>query len=237
MGPDSVAVNDDNDTHNVVTIVESSSSIRGSAEVGANIPEAFAAVRVAFDVTRDRTTSKKVQICCRTQTRYYFDSTTSEKTRFEEKLRQFKKEKGDVYKDLWCEYFLKENNNITQYVSSITLGAMTCTVLEKTTKTKSLQIDVEAEGPRVKAGGGFRKKREEMAARLEEKKIGVFTPDTKEIATPDVVHYECKDVLSLVSDPALRKELERAIRQYEVTRGNCIKAGYSIFTDGLPINM
>ena len=226
--PKNAAVNEDGGKLDRITSVQSSSSMRGKASVGANVPEAFTKVRVAFDLTRDRTKSKRVEIHCRMQNKYYFigdKCMPGEKSAFEGLLQEYKEENESTFGDHWCEEFLKNHNNITHYVSSITLGAMTYTVLETSTKKDGFGVTTEVEVPHGgEAGGEFGYQKQKAALHLKHDAVGSLKDG--EIKTLGVVHYECKPLTNLVSDPTLQKALKTAILQYEERKGNGTKAGY-----------
>ena len=219
---DNADVTVNNSKLDCIPCVQSSSSMRGKASVGANAPEAFTKVRVAFDLTRDRTKSKRVEIHCRMQNKYYFigdKCMPDEKSALEGLLQEYKEKNESRFGDHWCEEFLKNHNNITHYVSSITLGAMTCTVLETSTKIDGFGVTTEVEVPHGgEAGGEFGYQKQKAALHLKHNAVGSLKDG--EIKTLDVVHYKCKSLTNLVSDPTLQKALKTAIRQYEAKRGN-----------------
>ena len=211
--PKNLTDNTEDRQYDLTTVVESESSLHGKLSMGANIPEAFTKVNVAFDLTRDRTNSKKVNIKCRTKAKYYFKEDEDGESVFEQMLKQFRNEKESEYGEEWCKEFLKKHDNITHYVSSITLGAMQCTVLKEFTRKDEFGVSVEVELPKIGelgAGGGTTE--QTSLSQQETKIVGTFTDDKTAVASPEVIHYECKPLFTLVSDPELKTALADQVK-------------------------
>ena len=123
----------------------------------------------------------------------------------------------------WCTEFLKKHNNITHYVASITLGAMQYTVLETSTRSDGSNFSAEVEVPKVgKVGAEIGATGQSSALQSKTETVGKFTEDMTTVTSPEVVGYECKSLIALVSDPVLKEALQSAITQIQAKQGNFI---------------
>ena len=214
-----ITVNTENTRHEFEEVIESESSRHGKASIGANIPEAFTKVNVAFDKTRDETKSKRVAIKCLTKAKYFFKTDDKEESDIEQALRRFKDEEEHEYGDQWCEVFLRKNNYITHYVSSIVLGAMTCTVLEQSAREDGVRFNAGIEAPRAAhLSGGVGSTTQAKYSTKNTLEVGAFTPDENAVAVPGVIHYEYKPLIDLVSDPTLKSALYLAVTKYQASK-------------------
>ena len=238
---DLIVINESNKYRKSKEQVETYTAIQADLESGFR-PDATKPIHVtiAADAHRSSSRSKTIDsktILTRTVAFRARDPASREQKLedFEEKLKEWLKKQGcskyDKTTTIWCIQYLNELGGVTHYVSSITLGATKYHVSLNSTLFTSLSASsgLKAESfvtssVKTKATSKvfqFKQKQHHIGRVPDDSKEGrIINFRTKAEA---VVKCSYTSLANLVSDPTLRKILERGINEYIDFKKNGIR--------------
>ena len=200
------------ETHERSLIILSHSEVQAGFRLGAAIPQTPLKAVASSEFSRSTTQSKRVT--CKYVCSNRYDLYKAEHNNLEEELTKYRHQHEGVDEN-WCRAFLKEHGNMTHYISSITLGAMTYEM--QTTEERNLRTKLGAGVDSPLGGvieGNIGLKREHGWSEIQKGMIGKFEEDGKTVIQERAIFYDYAPLSQLITDENMKQCLEDAVKSY-----------------------